>query len=447
MVISIPLLFAGLRGGFSAIPITTSSAYYSHHEILNWASVNSAYNLYISWVEGQKFEESNPFDFYPIDEARARVHELESVPKDTTVSILKTSRPNIVILLMESWSADLVESLGGEPGITPEFHKLEQEGLLFTQLYASGNRSQQGIASLFSGFPAIPYTTITQNPDKYQKLPSMPRMLIDQGYASSFYFGGDLDYGNIRAYVLFNGIRKIIDEKGLPDDMPRGRLGVHDEYMMRYVAGELDKEKQPFISVLFTLSSHSPYDQPAEHTIDWDKGEAQYIKSAYYSDYSLGRFFGQVREKPWYDSTLFIIIADHSHNTYRNWPVESFQYRKIPMLFLGRALKEEYRGKQAGRISSNGDLPVTLLKQMGLQGGDFAWSRDLFNPYTREYAYFEINDGVGWKTPKGEFVYNVRYDEYIRQFMENQTSPQDKDELILQGKSYVQVIFQTFLDM
>jgi phosphoglycerol transferase MdoB-like AlkP superfamily enzyme len=447
MLVCIPVLFAGLRGGFSAIPITTSAAYYSPHSILNWASVNSAYNLFISYIEGQKFKESNPFDFYPIEEAREMLEDIEFVEKDTTFRILETRRPNIVVLLMESWSADLIESLGGEPGITPEFMELEREGLLFSHLYASGNRSQQGIASIFSGFPAIPYTTITQNPDKYQKLPSMPEILIGQGYHTSFYFGGDLDYGNIRGYVLFNGVKKIIDEKDVPDTLPRGRLGIHDEFMMKLHAEEMEMEEQPFFSVLFTISSHSPYDQPQEHTIKWDQGEALYIKSAYYSDYSLGLYFDLVRQKTWYDSTLFIIIADHSHNTYRNWPVESFNYRKIPMLLLGGALKDEYKGKKIERISSNGDLPVTLLKQLGMDCSSFGWSRDLFNPHTREYAYFEINDGVGWKTPLGEFVYNVRYDQYFSQKMNDGATELDKSDLIRQGKSYVQVIFQTFLDM
>jgi phosphoglycerol transferase MdoB-like AlkP superfamily enzyme len=348
---------------------------------------------------------------------------------------------------MESWSADLIESLGGEPGITPEFRKLEKEGLLFRHLYASGNRSQQGIASLFSGFPAIPYTTITQNPAKYQKLPSMPMLLMDAGYNSSFYFGGDLNYGDIKAYALYNGIRKIVDEKMISDSIPRGRLGIHDEYMMRLHAREMNDAKQPFFTVLFTMSSHSPYDQPPEHTIEWDKGEELYVKSAFYSDYSLGQYFDIVRNEPWYDSTLFIIIADHSHNTYRNWPVESFNYRRIPMMLLGGALKDEYRGKSIDRISSNGDLPVTLLKQLGLDCSSFAWSRDLFNPYSKEYAYFEINDGVGWKTPKGEFIYNVRYDQYLYEVMSDGATEQDKSDLIRQGKSYVEVIFQTFLDM
>jgi phosphoglycerol transferase MdoB-like AlkP superfamily enzyme len=446
-LVSGSLLVIGLRGGVKPIPIMLGVSYYSHHSVLNWAAVNSNYNLMVNYIESERYNEKNPFDFYPHEDARAVVDSLLSVSKDTTNTILRSQRPNIVILLMESWSADLIESLGGEPGITPEFRELEEEGVLFTRLYSSGNRSQQGLASIIAGFPAIPYTTITENPDKYQKLPSFTEIFKAEGYYSSFYFGGDLDYGNIRAYLLQSGVEEIIEEKDIPDSVPRGRLGIHDGYMMDIHAAHLNKLEEPFFSVLFTLSSHSPYDQPKEHTIEWQGPEAQYVNSAYYSDHSLGEYFRKVKQEQWYDSTLFIILADHSHNSYRNWPLESFNYRKVPMLLLGGALKDEYRGTKITRLSSNTDLPATLLSQMGLETKDLYWSRDLFNPYSREFAYFEINDGLGWKTPIGEFVYNVRWDNYLTLQMQEGTLPQDKERLLREGKAFFQVLFQDFIDL
>lgn len=447
LIIGLPLLFVGLRGGVSEIPITSGVSHFSKHGILNWAAMNSNYNLAVSYIEGKKFNETNPFTFYPMDEATETVARIHAVNEDTTTSILKVTHPNIVILLMESWSADLIESLGGEPGITPEFKLLEQEGLLFTLLYASGNRSQQGLASILAGFPAIPFTTITENPDKYRKLPSLPMILNEKGYHTSFYFGGDLDYGNIRAFLFHNEMDKIVEESDISAGIPRGRLGIHDEFMMALHADELKISEEPFFSILFTMSSHSPYDQPKEHSIDWEGPEARFINSAFYSDYSLGRYFELVKKAPWYDRTLFIIIADHSHNTYRNWPVESFHYRHIPMMFLGGALKEEFRGKQIETVSSNTDLPRTLLNQLALDSTPFTWSKDLLNPVSPSFAYFEINDGVGWKTPSGEFVYDMRNDHYISLTMTEGSSDQDREILIRQGKSYIQVLFQAFLDL
>ncbi len=145
LILGSGILFMGIRGGFSEIPITQSKSYFSKYNFVNLASVNSGYSLLISTIENYKFRKENPFSFYDPDFANARVKKLHKVDKDTTISILRVKKPNIVILLLESWSADLIESLGGRTGITPQFRKLESEGLLFTNLYVSGNRSEQAM--------------------------------------------------------------------------------------------------------------------------------------------------------------------------------------------------------------------------------------------------------------------------------------------------------------
>ena len=113
-------------------------------------------------------------------------------PKDSTLQILNIRRPNIVLFILESWSGDLIEDLGGEPGITPEFRKLQKQGILFDQIYASGSRSEQGMASIFGGFPAHPISSITVQPDKFVKLPSLIKDMKQVGYNTSYYFGGQL---------------------------------------------------------------------------------------------------------------------------------------------------------------------------------------------------------------------------------------------------------------
>ncbi|MBV5337747.1 MAG: sulfatase-like hydrolase/transferase, partial [Deltaproteobacteria bacterium] len=124
-------------------------------------------------LDANKFNDESLFRFMKDEEASELTKAIHQVEKDSTVSILKVQKPNIVILLLESWSGDMIESLGGEAGITPEFRKLEKEGLLFTDFYASGNRSQQAMGSLFAGIPGLPITTITNHPEKYASLPSL----------------------------------------------------------------------------------------------------------------------------------------------------------------------------------------------------------------------------------------------------------------------------------
>lgn len=446
LVIAVPSLFVMLRGGFNDISISESSAFYSNKSILNWFAVNSGYHLAVNYMESSRYKKSNNYKFYPEDQAEQTVKKILEVKKDSTIRIFKNEEPNIVILLMESWSADLIESLGGKPGITPEFAALEKDGLLFTHMYSTGNRSHEGLASILGGHPALPYTTFTANPTKFDGLPSMVRLLNNEGYHASFFYGGQLNYGNIRAYLHYHQFEKIVEESDIDPSIPRGRLGVHDEFMYQRQIDDLKTMKEPFFSVLFTLSSHSPYDYPMEPVIDWAGNENKFINSAYYADKCLGDYFRMARQQPWYDNTVFIIIADHSHNSYYNWPLETFEYHKIPLLILGNALKDKYKGTQNPRIADNSSLPKTILKQLGLAAGDFKWGSDLLNPYSPEFAYATFNDGYMWKTPEGEVSYSMIWSHYYSKKFPEGTQRARIDEFIKEGKSYVQVLFREFLD-
>ena len=436
------LLFITARGGVQQIPINQSAAYYSNTNILNLAAVNSGFNLSISIIENYKNFGKNPYEYYSDSAARKTVQNLFAVEKDTTINVLTTQRPNIVLLILESWSADLVESLGGEPGITPEFHELEKDGILFTGLWATGPRSEQAMGSIFGGFPAHPISSITVQPDKFSKLPTITKKLIDQGYHTSFYFGGQLIYGNIKGFILYNGFSRIIEGADFGKEVLKGKLGAHDEFVLSRQITDLNKEKEPFFSALFTLSSHSPYDQPMEQVLDWGDNEKQYINSAYYTDRSLGNYFREARKQPWYKNTLFILVADHSHNSYRNWSFTTPNYHKIPMLFYGEVIKPEHRGTTVKNFANQSDMATTLLKQMNLDASEFHWSRNLFNPNTQQFAYFSFEEGLGWiRPPSGHFTYDAR----INHFNEMSIPEISKDSIIREGKSYLQILFDEYM--
>ncbi|NQT77092.1 MAG: LTA synthase family protein [Bacteroidetes bacterium] len=441
LVIIPPSLFLGIRGGMQEIPITQSQPYYSNYNILNLSAVNSGYSFTFSMMENYRFMNENPYQFFDDEKALKMVKQIHYVEKDTSIQVLNTRRPNVVILLMESWSADLIHSLGGEEGITPEFEKLADEGILFTQCYASGNRSEQVMSAIFGGFPATPITAITHNLDKVVRLPSLTEILKDAGYHSSFYFGGHLMYGGIKSYISIAGFEHIMEIYDFPDSLPRGKLGVHDEYVYDFQLGELDRMAQPFFSVVFSLSTHSPYDQPMEKALDWGGSENEFINSAYYTDHCLGEYFSQASQSSWYDSTLFIIVADHSHNSYRHWHVTSPEYRHIPMLLYGNVIKEEFRGSKVEHLSSQVDIPHTLLKQFSMKADGFFWSRDLFNPYSPEFAFYEATNGLGWIRPHGHFVWDKNLG-----FTQLEVPDAQKDSLITEGKAYLQVLFREFMD-
>lgn len=445
-IIIIPaFIFIGIRGGINEIPISQSQSYFSKHNIVNDISVNSVWNLIFDIVHSRQINDKNIFEVLPKEKAEQIVLELHKIEKDTTISIIKPGiKPNVVIILLESWSGDLVQSLGGIKGITPNFRKLEKEALLFTHLYSSGNRSQQGIASIWGGFPALPITTLTTKPEKFRNTPTLTDKLNKNGYYTSFFYGGNLRYGNIKAYLFHNKFDLIKEEGDFNNsNFDKGKLGYHDKPMLLNLVDEINTQKQPFFANLFTLSSHSPYDMQVDTIIDFHDSENEFLNSAHYTDEALALFFKKAKKQDWYKNTLFILVADHSHNTYRNWEISQKEYRHIPMMFLGGALKDSLKGQTYDQVCSQTDITKTVLKQLNFSAEEFKWSKDLFNPYTPEFAYFELNQGFGWIKDDGY----LSYDKFNKRFFhKTYTDSLLLQQRLIEGQSYLQVLFQEYID-
>jgi len=444
-IIVIPVfIFLGMRGGIKEIPISQSQSYYSQKDVLNDLAVNTPWNLVYSTLNTMNISDKNVFEAYWPKEAIYEVNQLHKVSKDTTISILNTKKPNVLFIIMESWSADLVNSLGGRKGITPRFDSLTNEALLFTHLYSSGNRSQQGLASILGGFPALPITTLTTSPEKMRQTATITRLFNKAGYHSAFYYGGQLRYGNIKAYLLHNQFKDIVEDADIDRKISRGKLGVHDGPMFSFVLDRINQLSRPFFVNYFTLSSHSPYDQPMKKIIDWGDSEDQFHNSVYYTDSVLGDFIANAKKQSWYKNTLIVIVADHSHQTYTHRAIYEAGYRHIPMLICGGALKEEYRGKTYDKICSQTDIGTTVLKQLKMDASAFVWSKNLFNPYSPEFAYFELNEGFGWIKPSGY----IAYDHFNKRYFEDSFSDSTlTNRSHKEGASYLQVLFQEYIDL
>ncbi|MCL2131468.1 MAG: sulfatase-like hydrolase/transferase [Lentimicrobiaceae bacterium] len=439
------VFFAGMRGGINAIPISQSAACFSNHNVLNDAAINPLWNIVYNVLNFGSLNEKTAYRFMDSQEAEDIVNELHYAEKDTLVPVLKHNKINVVIILLESWTADLIESLTETKDVTPNFHALEKEGLLFTRFYSNGHRSQQAISSLLSSFPPVPHYDITANHDKYKHLPTFSDVLQQQQYNTSFYFGGNLNYGNIRSFLYHANFKKIVEEKNLGHVSPHGKLGIHDEYLFMHHANELSKTEEPFFSILFTLSSHSPYDQPQKiPPLQWDVAEINYLNSAKYTDYWLGIYFEEVKKQSWYDNTLFIIVADHSHPSHLGRNYYSKEYQHVPMLWVGNVLKEEYVGQRCGVVSSHIDIAPTLLNQLGYSKEVFRWGKDIFNPYYQHFAYFEVNNGFGFITDSSSVVhYSFDNINDSRTYFVGEES--QKEPLLKKGKAYSQYLFETYL--
>lgn len=442
---------AGLaRGGAGSIPISMSRVYFTSHQAANDLAVNPGWNMFFQIVNfSSVFAKGNPFEFMPLAEAQQIVRQMYGDvalrDREPPQKIIDNPKPNIILLILESWSGDMISSIQkGSEEFTPEFHDLEKSGVLFTAFQANGNRSQQGITSILTGFPALGLVAAADDLGFVSRLPGLGHRLTKSGYSSAFVYGGQLEYGNIKAVVSGGGFQRIRSgESNFPGHLRRGAMGVHDGEIIDEVIAEGDRLQEPFFLTQFTLSSHSPYDFPgANKNLKTLRMEEPYSNSIRYTDEALGKFFARARTRPWFKNTLFVLVSDHGHNTWRDLPIWHPEYRRIPLLLTGPVIKKEFRGSRRSTIGSQIDLPATILGQLDEPTDDFDWSNDLLRNNQNRFAHFELNYGFGFITPDGAVVYDKAADKTLFA-----TLPEKKvADAVLEGKAYTQCSMQTFID-
>jgi phosphoglycerol transferase MdoB-like AlkP superfamily enzyme len=176
--------------------------------------------------------------------------------------------------------------------------------------------------------------------------------------------------------------------------------------------------------------------------VDWGGIDQAYLNSVVYDDRQLGKFFEEAKKEKWYDSTIFILVADHSHGTPKNYTYESPEFNHIPLLIYGGALKEEFRGVKNDRLGSQTDIASTLLHQLGYNTGTYRWSKNLMNPYTQQFAFYTFDVGFGFVDTTGVVISNKRFTTQNR----NTAATDDaKKVLYKKGAAMLQVLMNDFL--
>lgn len=400
-----------IRGGMGIAPMNPGKVYFSSNAYCNHAALNAPWNMMYSISKSGKMNKRYP-DTIEKEKAQALFAELMRNNPDSA-KVLKTDRPNIVLIMLESFSSKLIESLGGKEGVTPNFNALSNEGLFFTKMVASGDRSDKGIIAIVSGFPAQPTQSVIKYPTKSRKLPTISGALVDAGYSAAFYYGGDPDFANIRSYLYSAKFSRIITQDDFPRKYRNSKWGVHDEYVFNYLLNDIDTAKGPFFKMFFTLSNHEPFEIPAKPKFPGKEEVNQFLSSAFYTDSCLGNFFAEAKKRDWYNNTLFILIADHGHRHLgksTNYSTDKFS---IPMLWLGGALNVE--PARIDKVCSQIDLASTLLNQLNISHSEFVFSKDVLNHHAQPFAYYAFNNGYGFVSATDTIIYDHVSRKYIMQ--------------------------------
>ena len=432
--------FLLLRGGIQQIPLNIDSAYFSNNHVANDLSVNSLYYFGKSYL---LYNRSEIDDFMPeidTNEAKLLVKNLYNYPKQHANYIFTKKRPNLVFIIMEGWSANAIGCLSETKNSTPNFDKLAEGGLLFTNVFACGGTSEIGNSSIFSGYPALPEISISMQPDKHRKINTLNQDLEKFGYSTNYLFGGDLKYGNIGGYFMDHGFDSVEDEKVFSSSLKRGKLNYYDEDLYKLMLKKMKVTKEPFLHCAFTGSTHSPFDQPKTKNQNFKGEEADYMNSLVYADQCLGDYIQQCKKQKWYKNTVFVFVADHGHPTPGLPNPSSKLFFRIPFLIWGEPLKKELRGKKEEKIGSQSDIVATILYQLGGDLSRYPWSKDLLNSNSPEFALHTINRGYGWISSKGNIVYQMD----TKTFGENTYLPQDQKQEIKKCHAFLTQFYENY---
>lgn len=425
-------LFIPIRGGFTVATLNTGKVYFSQNMRLNHAAINPCFSLLESLSRNASF--ATQYRYLSPEQADEIFAALQDVSLQGGASslpdsllqgsaqpasagnpveggtgeglsgrrqLLKLGRHNVVMVILESFLSKAMGTLGGIEGVAVNLDSLGANGVLFTNFYANSFRTDRGIVSILSGYPAQPTNSIMKYPRKSQSLPSISGALARNGYNLQYVYGGDANFTNMRSYLTAMGFENIISDVDFPLSQKLSKWGAHDDVMFDKIATQLEagQEQEPFFKVIQTSSSHEPFEVPG-----FSRLEDERLNSIAYTDSCLQVFINRYKNTPYWENTLFVLVPDHAMQYPVDLDVFSVERYKIPLVLYGPALAE--KGVRIDAIGGQIDIAATLLGQLGLPHTEFTFSKDILNPANPHFAFFTVPDSFGMVTDSGEVVFD-----------------------------------------
>lgn len=400
------------------------------------AAINAPWNLL--YALNHSDESANPFRFTEENATIALVGSLFSGGGSTAafIDLERTAKPNIIVIAWESLTSKAMGLQKDGVQILPGFDSLCKEGIYFPNIYASGDRTDKGIVAILSGYPSQPTTSIVKIPAKAAKLPMLSKVFSDSGYYTSFHYGGELEFANMKAYLLQGSFNKFVSVSDFNKIDQNSKWGAHDGVVMQKLLSDLKLSPKPFFSVWLTLSSHEPYEIPVRPALKGKEDVSQFLSSLHYTDSIVYDFIRQCKLQPWWSNTVVVIVADHGHRLLSTGKkVDDF---RIPLLFLGGGLSKSRLQYQ--QLGSQTDLASTLLAQLGYNTDRFHWSKNLADSSAKQWAWFSFNNGFGYLEPGRKVV----FDNVGKLIMEKEGD--STDVILKKGRMVQQLSFQDYLD-
>ena len=423
------LMLAMIRSTTAHRPVNPSTVAFSQDAMVNELPMDSVYTLLYAMYEnhrygdigGARYGKMSDETMFSIIAEEARIDEIGAISPDIPTLRRHTptrqqSKPlNLVIVLEESLGAEYVGSLGGKD-LTPNIDGFQNEGIWFERLYATGMRSARGIEAILTGFTPTPAMSVVKLPNTQRDFFTLAELLKRQGYETSFVYGGESHFDNMRRFFMANGFETVVDENDFTNPIFHAVWGVSDEDLFNRAHEMFEvKRDKPFFSLVFTSSNHAPFDIP-EGRVEPAPGpttgpQAGLNTAIKYADYAVGEFIERARNSNYWENTVFLVVADHNVRVYGNSlvPIEHFH---IPGVIMGGSIEP----RKVSRISSQIDLYPTLLSLIGVGGEHPGLGRDM----TSE----EFFDGSGRTMMQGHSIQAYLEDDEVIVLQKNKPPQQ-----------------------
>ncbi len=407
-ILALILLIIGIRGGFGKHALTWSDAFFGRNHFVNQMSLNTIYSAVFHVTEdyinrSARFKgNSRRYKFYDDNDAFQTTRKLLGIknkPFEGNYSLAYQTNsisdfdfpPNIVIVIMESWTAERVGVLGSKLGLTPEFDSLSSRGMLFTDFYANGIRTNRGIPAVLCSFPSLPGRSIMKRKFDDHPFRSLAQILDEHGYTSVFTYGGDIEFDNIGNFMKTIGYDTLFDMNDFDKKDYLGDWGVADHIMFARMVSEIKKFPRPFNLSIMTISNHEPFMIPDDRFKLYDDSvpDSDKLNVFYYSDWAIGKFISNLKQYPVFDSTIFIFTADHCPHQSAEYPLDTRNFR-IPLLIYSPNLIGE-KPVIIDKTGSQVDIIPTLIGMLGLETRMYCWGRDLLSLPDNDSGFAIVN--------------------------------------------------------
>lgn len=400
------LLFLPIRGGITVSTMNTGQAYFSQNAYLNHSAVNPLFSLFESITHQEDF--ASQYRFMKDKEADKIFATMTSTSDENTYPLLneatfKKGTPDILIVIMESFASDIMPSMGSYKDVAVCLDSIAQQSILFTRFYANSFRTDRGMVSILSGYPAQPTTSIMRYPRKTSQLPSIARNLAKyKNYKTTYYYGGDADFCNMRSYLVSQGYQHIISDANFPIEDKLSKWGVPDHILAAKMMEDIkaqQNEKRPMLRILQTSSSHEPFEVPYHRLKD------KRLNAFAYTDSVMGAIVREYRKLPRWKNTLIVFVPDHVGGYKENLNDHDRSRYQIPLILAGGAIS---RPMKVGIIGSQHDIAATLLGQLGVEHREFTFSKNMMSDATPKFAFFAVNDAFGIVSDENSLIYDNR---------------------------------------